>query len=256
MRRIDRASWSRRRRDALPRCPLSARLGAALAGGVALVVIGTASPATADSAAVRTQPAGNAIVTKGPAQVVVLAGAPVDPLTSTIAVYAKDRKRVMTASPGLAAGDPTGLVVGVPDLDKGVYTIVWHLSGPSGVPVGDGSSAFQVDPKGAPPSIVQQPKPAPVVTPARKLVPKWLSFLFVMVFIGALATSKRRRSSASTPVSPSAPRKATTALVTSSNQSSGEKKATPTGSRRNSSSSARSERRSTSPNRSRTRSPS
>ena len=121
-----------------------------------------AACATAPAPAARTEPPPGAVLDASPPTVTAAGG-------GRLTVYDVHHRAV---AEGPASGTHP------PALEPGLYTIV--SSG--------GSSAFTVG-EGSPP-LVAQAKPDDELKPASEAVPKWLYFVFGMVFIGALATRR------------------------------------------------------------------
>jgi hypothetical protein len=52
----------------------------------------------------------------------------IEPLFSTIAVHGANDAIIATAKPHLAPGNNRRLVVELPRLSPGVYTVIWHVT--------------------------------------------------------------------------------------------------------------------------------
>lgn len=163
--------------------PVRPHVYAALtAVAVAIGLVG-AGPAAADPA-VRATPAANAVLAQSPSRVTLQVPAGVDPSASRVVLYDAGHKRIRTTGTARRGGT---LVSRLPELDDGVYTVVWHPAGAVGAAPLTGSFAFAVDGAGASPALVQQAKPEDKLNPAGRVVPKWLAFAAIMTFIGTLA---------------------------------------------------------------------
>ena len=75
----------------------------------------------------------------------------------------------------------------VPKLEPGVYTAVWRLAGAGGTRDTAGSFAFAINDGAASPALVQQAGPEDKLNPAGRVIPRWLSFTAIVIFIGAAA---------------------------------------------------------------------
>jgi putative copper export protein/methionine-rich copper-binding protein CopC len=145
------------------------------AGGGGAAVEGAAASGAASPVA--TSPAANATLTAPPRRIVLA-----DPGAGTARVTVYDAAhRTLATATARRAGD--ALVAPLPALPKkaGVYSVVWDGSGHSG------SFAFQVEPGGASPALVQEPQPTSSLTPVARALPKWFAFACIFVFLGTLA---------------------------------------------------------------------
>ncbi len=161
--------------------------GLGLALLVSIVLVGGKPPsAVAEPVLVRTEPAGNAVVVKSPQQVMLVFSGPVDAAGSAVSVLGSDHTaRAGGADVQPVPTNPNELRLPVPELPKGIYSVLWRVhSGDSTV---EGAFAFMVDPSGNSPSVVQQPQPVQVLSPIQRVVTKWLAFVAIMTLIGTLS---------------------------------------------------------------------
>lgn len=169
---MTRAPWRRK----------SAAAGITL--GVALATVG-AAPAGASPAVQSTYPAANATLAQSPARIVLQTAAPAAAgHRGRISILDAAGKTVARAPVhATAAGGASTLSSAIPKLPKGVYTVVWGIGG---APAAQGTFAFAVG-GGASPALVEQAKPDDELNPLSQAIPRWLAFVTIMVFIGALA---------------------------------------------------------------------
>jgi putative copper export protein/methionine-rich copper-binding protein CopC len=146
-----------------------------------------ALPAFAKADLVRVEPAGNAVLASVPQQVTLTFSAAPDPHHSAVTVYGTDHKRIDDGNLRLAASDPNVLQVDLPSVPKGIYTVVWSSTAAADGTSSSGSFAFSVDPTQSSPNVLQQPQPAFALQTLDRAIPKWLGFLGIMTFVGALA---------------------------------------------------------------------
>jgi putative copper export protein/methionine-rich copper-binding protein CopC len=155
---------------------------AALAAAtVVIMLIGPARAAADAGGPATTSPAANAVLAQSPSHVTMRIPAGVDARSGRVVVYDAEHKPIASASASRHAGT---LVGDVPKLDGGVYTAVWRLAGADGPAA---SSAFAVSDGGASPPLVQQAKPENTLNPAGRVIPKWLAFAAIMIFVGTVA---------------------------------------------------------------------
>jgi putative copper export protein/methionine-rich copper-binding protein CopC len=150
---------------------------------VGIVLFG-AGPAAASPSVPVTSPAANAVLAQSPAHVTLQASSRVEASASRVVLYDAGHRRVA----GDAASRRGSLLVSdVPKLEPGVYTAVWRLAGAGGARDTAGSFAFAINDGGASPALVQQARPENKLNPAGRVIPRWLSFTAIMIFIGAAA---------------------------------------------------------------------
>jgi putative copper export protein/methionine-rich copper-binding protein CopC len=150
----------------------------ALAVGIVLVAAG---PAAAEPGAPVTSPAANAVLAQSPSQVTLRGASPVDATAGRLVLYDAGHKQI--ASGGMSRHG-SALASDVPKLGPGVYTAVWQLAGAHR---STGSFAFAVNEGGASPALVQQAKPETKLNPAGRVIPRWLAFTAIIIFIGVCA---------------------------------------------------------------------
>jgi putative copper export protein/methionine-rich copper-binding protein CopC len=163
----------RRRIASIAFLMLVAVFGVGLGGGVA-----SAGPGAGP---VVTEPADNTVIQVAPSQIVVRFPVAVNPLGSTAVVYSATHTTVASGPLSPSPADPTALVIGVPKLDKGVYTAVWSLADGQA-----GNFAFQVDPSGASPVTVTRTVPDFPLSPVARVLIAWVPMVAVMIFVGTL----------------------------------------------------------------------
>jgi copper transport protein len=159
------------------------RLRAALVAALVVAITGMALAAGAASAASpgaggASYPAAGSALAEQPARIVV--PAPEGARSGRVTILDSRDKTVATAPARVAGG---ALVAPLPRLgaDEGAYTVVWRAGGEAG------SFAYQLDPEGSSPALVQEPQPDDSLNPVEEALPKWIAFAAIMVFIGALA---------------------------------------------------------------------
>jgi putative copper export protein/methionine-rich copper-binding protein CopC len=151
---------------------------AALAAMTVASVLAGADPAAAEPTVQATHPTANGVLAQSPSHVTLQAPANVAASAGRVVLYDADHKTVASAGTSRRAGT---LVSRLPKLSDGVYTAVWRVGGTTG------SVAFAVAVAGASPALVQQAKPEDKLNPAGRVIPKWIAFAAIMIFIGSLA---------------------------------------------------------------------
>ncbi|MFN8634730.1 MAG: CopD family protein [Chloroflexota bacterium] len=154
-------------------------------GLLLLLSLAAATPASADGPSVQVQPAGNAVVTTAPQQVLLTFAAPPDPARSHVAVFTADRQPVQAGSLYALPADPMTLAVELPTLAPGVFTVVWSATSAADNTVQQGSFGFAFDPSQVAASVVRQPQPRFAYGPLERSIPRWLAFVGIMAFVGA-----------------------------------------------------------------------
>jgi putative copper export protein/methionine-rich copper-binding protein CopC len=154
---------------------------ALVAATVVIMLIGSAGAAADPGGQATTSPAANAVLAHSPSHLTLRVPPGVDASGARVVLYDAEHKPIASTSASRHAG---ALVGEVPKLKGGVYTAVWQLAG-AGAPTA--SSAFAVGDGGASPSLVQQPQPENKLNPAGRVIPKWLAFAAIMIFIGTVA---------------------------------------------------------------------
>jgi putative copper export protein/methionine-rich copper-binding protein CopC len=164
------------------RALLARRAGAA---SLALAILLTAAgPAAATVALRETSPPANAVLAQSPRSLTLQVTPGLDARAGRVVVYDAEHRPV--ARERISRHGST-LVSPVPKLEDGVYTAVWQLAGAGGAATTAATSAFAVGAGGASPALVQQAKPGTKLNPAGRVVPRWLAFAAIMIFIGAAA---------------------------------------------------------------------
>ena len=160
------------------------RLTAALVAAIILQLI-TATVASAHAALLRSDPSDGATLETAPEQVTMWFDEPVSAQFSSMRLLDGDSQPVSGATVHDNPDDPTSLIVKMPPLDDGVYTLLWQVLSASdghyaqGVLVlGIGASAELTGAGAAP---VQQ------TTLWQEVALRWANFTFIVLLIGALA---------------------------------------------------------------------
>jgi methionine-rich copper-binding protein CopC len=107
-----------------------------------------AAPAAAHAFLVKSSPARRAVVATPPSQVELEFNERLEPAYSTVSVWNEAGRRVDAGNAGVAANDPRRLVVAVPPLDAGRYTVRFRVLSVDGHIV-ESSFLFSVAPRGA-----------------------------------------------------------------------------------------------------------
>jgi copper transport protein len=160
----------------------------ALHAGAALlalaILLAVAGPAAAAPAVPVTSPAANAVLAQSPSSVTLQGTPGVDARTGRVVVYDAEHRQIAR---GHTSRHANTLASEIPKLKDGVYTAIWQLGGAGGAPTTAGSFAFAVSANGASPALIQQAKAETKLNPAGRVIPRWLAFVAIMIFIGAAA---------------------------------------------------------------------
>ncbi len=140
------------------------------------------SPAFGAGSEVATSPADSSTVAS-PGQVTITFEGPADPAGAVGTVFTNDHKPAATGPMTVDPANPSSLVLAVPDMTPGTYSVVWSVAKPEPA---TGIFAFNVDPTGAKPKTVTSPKAAFALKPVKNVVVSWLPWLAIMTFVGAL----------------------------------------------------------------------
>jgi putative copper resistance protein D len=122
------------------------------------------------------------VLTDAPARLAVHGGA-LALHGSRIAVYDSGHRRVVDGTLRRTPGRAGEVATALPKLPEGVYTAVWRLGGKT---ARQGAFAFAVDRGGAAAVRVVRPRPHDELAPMARVIPRWLAFASIMVFLGAL----------------------------------------------------------------------
>jgi putative copper export protein/methionine-rich copper-binding protein CopC len=161
------------------RTSVGALLYACAALAAATLLIGVERAGADPGPQATTSPAANVVLARSPSHVALQIPPGADASAGRAVVYDAGHKPV--ASTGASRHGRT-LVSTLPKLDTGVYTVVWHVVGDA-TPAA--SSAFSVG--DASPTLVRQAKPETKLNPAGRVIPRWLAFATIMIFLGTLA---------------------------------------------------------------------
>ena len=130
------------------------------------LVLWLASVTSVHAHLVSVEPAGN-VVSSAPEHVRLTFDTPPDPLRSTVAVYTSAHERLEAGQPRVGRAERTTLVVDLPNMTPGVYTVVWHAADLANGPLAAGSFAFVFDPSRDSPRVAVQPQPQFALVAAR-----------------------------------------------------------------------------------------
>lgn len=107
--------------------------------------------------------------------------APATPDQTTVSLFTTAHESV-PVGPLRSSGDPTSLLLDLPNLTPGVYSLIWQSATAS-----SGSLAFVYDPAQQSPQIVVQPQPQFTLPPLDRVIPRWLVYTAVLAGLGSLA---------------------------------------------------------------------
>src|SRR5947209_10954892 len=96
--------------------------------------------------------------------------APATPDQTTVSLFTTAHESV-PVGPLRSSGDPTSLLLDLPNLTPGVYSLIWQSATAS-----SGSLAFVYDPAQQSPQIVVQPQPQFTLPPLDRVIPRWLVY--------------------------------------------------------------------------------
>lgn len=165
---------------------------------VALLAL-TITAVSAHPQIVLTEPAADARLTTAPEQVRISFNEPIEAAFAELRVFDAQGQAVDSGDGGRAPDDPTLLLVTLPLLNPGVYTVVWQAIGSDGHLV-KGFFAFSIEGTVETPAQLPSPAPlvpAPVVAPASPLpveptpiepAPALLVGLRALMLIGAIVS--------------------------------------------------------------------
>jgi len=94
----------------------------------ALAMLITASPAFAHAFLERASPPVGSEVAAAPPELSITFTEGVEPLFSTIEVHGASGTTVSTGTPHVAPGNSRRLIVELPKLPPGTYTVIWHVT--------------------------------------------------------------------------------------------------------------------------------
>ena len=150
-----------------------------LAGGMLLLLAFTGS---AHAETISADPS-NVMVVSAPRSLRLTFDAPADPDQTTVSVFTTNHEPV-AVGPLRSSGDPLALLLDIPALTPGVYTVIWHSGSSSDA---SGSFAFVSDPSQQSPRVVVQPQPQFALVPLDRVIPRWMVYTAVLTAIGSLA---------------------------------------------------------------------
>jgi copper transport protein len=153
-------------------------------GGGMLLLLAFAGSAHAE--VVSADPA-NALVTSSPRSLRLTFDAPADAEHTAVSVFTSNHEPV-AVGPLRSSGDPRSLLLDLPALAPGVYTVVWRAGSPSTPTAAtSGAYAFVYDPSQQSPQVVVQPQPQFALAPLERVIPRWLVYTAVLTALGSLA---------------------------------------------------------------------
>lgn len=142
---------------------------------------------SAHAAFVRSEPAPNSVLADPPDTITIWFTETVDPRLSMIDVLDAAGKRVNTEEASVLTGDTKALMVRLPRLPDGTYTVSWrNISSVDGDP-SSGSFVFSI---GLSPAVSPAPVPvpkAPVFPSPAALLLRWLGILSILAIVGCLS---------------------------------------------------------------------
>jgi copper transport protein len=160
---------------------------AAIILAVAALVTRTAQPAAAHANLVRSEPAAGSVLEQAPSQVQLWFSEPPELTLSDVRLLDGSGKVVSREPVRPAPSDPLSLVLPLPELSPGVYTIVWRVTSAVDGHTTTGTVPFSVGAPGA--AGVAPPLQATQQAPPVQALPvaiRWLELLGGMVVAGGL----------------------------------------------------------------------
>lgn len=161
------------------------RFLAALALAVVGLALASPPPAGAHALLANSDPAAGALLQRAPSAVVLTFTEAPDLSLSSVHVVDATGRNVERAKPALVAGQRTTVAVGVPTLDRGIYTVAWRATSADDGHTTTGSFAFGVgvQPTAASASTaVSDPVPSTL-----SVVGRWTLYLGLAALLGAAA---------------------------------------------------------------------
>jgi copper transport protein len=123
--------------------PRAARSARALVAAVVASVCLPASPAFAHAGLESSIPAPSSVLTESPPDIVLDFDEPVEAGLSSIEVYDSNAAAIEVGEAVASAGDDSVVIASIPDLDDGVYAVVWRVASVDGHIV-TGSFSFSI----------------------------------------------------------------------------------------------------------------
>jgi len=168
-----------------------------------LVLVGLIAPAYAHANLARSDPAANTILASSPNQVTLYFTEQVEPKLTGAAVYDSSGKEVDTGY-HVNSGDGTTLIITLPSLSSGVYTVAWHAISAVDGHHTSGSFSFGVGNVTIP--ITQNDNNSFTFPSPADALDRWLNILADTIFLGGsifvlsvwAPTISRRRNKPST----------------------------------------------------------
>ena len=147
-----------------------------------LLIAGFVTPAYAHANLIRSDPPANSVLPSSPHQVTLYFTEQLEPKLSGAAVYDSTGKEVDTGY-SVSPTDATILIVSVPTLPSGVYTVAWHAISAVDGHHTSGSFSFGIGNVTIP---VQQSNNATAYTfpSALEVAERWLNLLTDVIFLG------------------------------------------------------------------------
>ena len=158
------------------------------------VVAGSADIVDAHAGLKSSEPAASSVLEQAPKEIVLNFGEVVEVSFGSIRMFDSKSQLIVLPTPKYGAVDAKTVRVEIPELEPGSYLVVWRVVSADSHPV-QGAFAFQIGTRGIDLAdlgeeiLASSNAPAPV----RLMMglARWLSFLGVMVLVGALLLSTR-----------------------------------------------------------------
>ncbi len=116
---------------------------AVVATAAVVAVLGPASSVAAHAGLDSSTPAASSVLEEAPDTIVLDFDEAVEASLATIEVFAQDRSPVEVGAPEPVRSDASIVTADLPDLDQGVYVVVWRITSVDGHVV-DGAFSFQI----------------------------------------------------------------------------------------------------------------
>ncbi len=145
-------------------------------------------PAAAHALLVRSNPASNAVLASGPAQVELYFSESIEPGLSSVRVYDSNALQVDQGDTRVDSNDPTRLAVSLRSLTDGVYTVSWEVVSAADGHQTSGSFPFAVG-AASQAALPAQSATTTIQLPASALVAKWLALASLALLVGQFSFS-------------------------------------------------------------------
>lgn len=94
----------------------------------AIGVLGPAAPAAAHAGLEASTPAASSVLEESPAEIVLDFDEAVEPTLTQITLYDASARTVSVGTPEAIPGDDSVVTATLPDLDQGLYAVVWRTT--------------------------------------------------------------------------------------------------------------------------------